>query len=272
MLHPYAVCPRRASLIQKSRRHTRRGLNELLAGLYEPHHDRQGSFEGKLALHDSGDRPKLLANPPLPLTVVPRDDERRLLGFALGDDLRFAAGTAVQIEPDAHRLGDPDLRLAVHHEGDGAVGPLGGRDAVALARVDGRPVRLHPLTRREGNGHLRPLPVAAAPPPRTPGTAHPRRRPPDATARRASTARRPVARRPRSHRRAPRPWRAATARGRGSPDGGGCSRWSPGWRWCDAGGSRPRPAGRGATACRRDRSRPLARSPDPGRASRRARR
>src|SRR2546430_7439565 len=35
--------------------------------------------------------------------------------------LRLAAGPSIEVEPDAHRIADPDFRLTVHDQGDRTV-------------------------------------------------------------------------------------------------------------------------------------------------------
>src|SRR2546425_12712725 len=64
---------------------------------------------------------------------------------------RLAAGPSIEVEPDAHRIADPDFRLTVHHEGHRTVRPLEGGRTIRVARVDRHPVSAHPLGRREGD-------------------------------------------------------------------------------------------------------------------------
>src|SRR2546422_5243061 len=65
-----------------------------------------------------------------------RDHERCLVRLALRHHLRLAAGPSIEVEPDAHRIADPDFRLAVHHEGHRTVRPLEGGGTIRVARVD----------------------------------------------------------------------------------------------------------------------------------------
>jgi len=129
-------------------------------GLHEAHDDRQRPLEQELALHDPRDGAELFPDHALPVLIVARDHERRLVRLALRHHLRFAAGPAIEVEPDAHRLADPDLRLRIHHEGDRTVRPLERGGTIRVARVDRRAVGAHPLGRRECDAHA----IAAAKP------------------------------------------------------------------------------------------------------------
>src|SRR3989442_15926503 len=140
-------------LVKKSRRHGRRRLDQLLRGLHKAHHDRQRPFEHELALHDPRNGAELFPDHALPVLIVARDHERCLVRLALRHHLRLAAGPSIEVEPDAHRIADPDFRLTVHYEGDRAVRPLEGGGTIRVARVDRHTVSAHPLGRREGDAH-----------------------------------------------------------------------------------------------------------------------
>src|SRR6266550_7998146 len=150
-MHPPLTADR--SLVKEPRRHRRRRLDQLLRGLHEAHHDRQRALEHELALHDPRDGAKLFPDHSLPVLIVARDDERCLIRLALRHHLRFPAGAALEVEPDAHRLADPYLRLTIHHEGDRTVRPLERGGTIRVARVDRQAVGAHPFGRRECDAH-----------------------------------------------------------------------------------------------------------------------
>src|SRR5437867_3930967 len=140
-------------LVQKSRRHGRRRLDQLLRGLHKTHHDRQRPFEHELALHDARNGAELFPEHALPVLIVARDHERCQVRLALRHHLRLAAGPSIEVEPDAHRIADPDFRLTVHDEGDRPVRPLEGGGTIRVARVDRHTVSAHPFDRRESDAH-----------------------------------------------------------------------------------------------------------------------
>src|SRR3989441_12773051 len=86
-----------------------------------PIYDGQRALEMELTLHAPGDRPELLPDHALPLRVVARDHERRLLRLAQRHHLGLSAGAALQVEPDPHRLRQADRRLGIHDQRHGAV-------------------------------------------------------------------------------------------------------------------------------------------------------
>src|SRR5205807_1859147 len=110
-------------------------------------------FEHELALHDARNGAELFPDHALPVLILARDHERCLVRLALRHHLRLAAGPSIEVEPDAHRIADPDFRLTVHDEGDRTVCPLEGGGTIRVARVDRHTVGAHPLGRREGDAH-----------------------------------------------------------------------------------------------------------------------